>query len=75
MSFPLWLDLGGLRVIHACWHEPSMRDVEEALGANRSRSRDQFVRATDEERPAYEAIEVLLKGPEINLTGHGQPRY
>ncbi len=75
MSFPLWLDLGELRIIHACWHEPSMRVVEDALGANRFRSRDQFVRATAKDDPLYDAIEVLLKGPEINLTSHGQPWY
>jgi calcineurin-like phosphoesterase family protein len=29
---PLWMDLGGLRVVHACWHEPSMRAIEPLLG-------------------------------------------
>ena len=75
MTFPLWLDLGGIRVIHACWHEPSMRIVEEALGENRFSSRDQFVRATTKGDSLYEAIEVLLKGPEIDLAKHGQPPY
>jgi hypothetical protein len=70
-SLPLWLDLGGLRVVHACWHEPSMRVVEDALGSNRFTSRDQFVQATTEGHPLYEAIEVLLKGPEVDLRGHG----
>ncbi|MBJ7341837.1 metallophosphoesterase [Mycolicibacterium sp.] len=75
MTFPLWLDLGGIRVIHACWHEPSMRVVEDALGSDRFSSRDQFVRATTKGDSLYEAIEVLLKGPEIDLAGHGQPPY
>jgi hypothetical protein len=75
MSFPLWLDLGGIRVVHACWHEPSMRVVEKALGSDRFTSRDQFVRATTKGDSLYEAIEVLLKGPEIDLADHGQPSY
>jgi hypothetical protein len=75
MTLPLWLDLGEIRVIHACWHEPSMRVVEAALGSNRFASRDQFVAATTKGDPLYEAIEVLLKGPEIDLAGHGLPRY
>jgi hypothetical protein len=75
MSFPLWLDLGGIRVVHACWHKPSMRVVEEALGSDRFTSRDQFVRATTEGDSLYEAIEVLLKGPEIDLASHGQPPF
>src|SRR6266403_2074384 len=24
-SLPIWLDLPGLRVVHACWHEPSRK--------------------------------------------------
>lgn len=74
-SMPLWLDLGGLRVVHACWHEPSMRIVEEALGSKRFSSIDQFARATSKADPLYEAIEVLLKGPEIGLPEFGQPAY
>lgn len=74
-TMPLWLDLGGIRVVHACWHEPSMRVVEEALGSNRFSSRDQFVRASDKRDPLYEAIEVLLKGPEIDLARHGLEPY
>jgi hypothetical protein len=30
-TIPMWLDLGGLRVVHACWHEPSMRKLEPHL--------------------------------------------
>ncbi|MEU0499045.1 metallophosphoesterase [Mycobacterium sp. NPDC006124] len=75
LTLPLWLDLGGLRVVHACWHEPSMRVVEGVLGSNRFSSREQFVDATTKGDPLYEAIEVLLKGPEIDLVGHGQPPY
>lgn len=75
MSFPLWLDLGDIRVIHACWHEPSMREVEATLGADRFSSREQFVRATKKGDPLYEAIEVLLKGPEIELGTHALPPY
>jgi hypothetical protein len=74
-TIPLWLDLGGLRIIHACWHEDSMRIVKEALGSNRFNAMDQFVRATTEGEPLYDAIEVLLKGPEISLAKHDQPPY
>ena len=30
-TFPMWLDLGGLRVVHACWDESSF----EVLGRRR----------------------------------------
>ena len=74
-TIPLWLDLGGLRIIHACWHEPSMRVVERELGSNRFNSMDQFVRAATKDEPLYDAVEVLLKGPELSLTDHGQLPY
>ena len=74
-SIPLWLDLGDVRVVHACWHEPSMRVAEEALGGNQFTSTGQLVRASTKGDPLYDAIEVLLKGPEISLATYGQLRY
>lgn len=75
MSLPLWLDLGEIRVIHACWHEPSMRVVEEALATNRFSTTEHLVRASDPNDPLFEAVEVLLKGPEVDLSRHGLPPY
>lgn len=74
-TLPLWLDLGDLRVVHACWHEPSMAVVRGALGSSRFTALEQFVRASTAGDPLYDAIEVLLKGPEISLVDHGQPAY
>jgi hypothetical protein len=33
-TLPLWVDLGGLRVVHACWHEASMEILRPLLGPN-----------------------------------------
>lgn len=74
-TFPLWLDLGDIRVVHACWNEESMRTVERELRGNRFTTVDQLVRASTKSNDLYAAIEVLLKGPEINLVGHGQPPF
>lgn len=68
---PLWLDLGGIRVVHACWHEASMA----ALGDDRISTDEQLVRASTKGDPIYEAVETLLKGPEISLVEHRQPPY
>lgn len=72
---PLWLDLGGLRVVHACWHERSIAVLEHALGGDHFKSVEQLVRASTPEDPVYVAVETLLKGPEISLTGHVQIPY
>lgn len=74
-TIPLWLDLGGLRVIHACWHEPSMKVVERELGSNRISADADFADASTKGHPLYEAIETLIKGPELSLTDHGQQPY
>jgi hypothetical protein len=71
-TLPLWLDLGGVRIIHACWHQPSIELVGRLLGSNRFNSMDQFVRASDKTDPLYGAVDALLKGPEISLVDHGQ---
>lgn len=72
---PLWLDLGGLRVVHACWHEQSIEVLREELGGDRFTSTDQLVRASTGGDALYVAVETILKGPEISLTAHGQAPY
>nr|WP_253861486.1 metallophosphoesterase [Mycobacterium asiaticum] len=74
-ALPLWLDLGDIRVVHACWHEESMKSIERQLGSGRFNHPDQFVRASTKGDPLYEAVEIVLKGPEISLTDHGQPAF
>jgi hypothetical protein len=75
-TLPFWLDLnGGVRVVHACWHEPSMRFVEAAL-ADEATSRDQFfIEAATKGNDLYEAVEILLKGPELELKTFGLPNF
>lgn len=68
-TVPLWLDLGGLRVVHACWHEPSMGVLRPLLNAHGGVT-DELVRQGTDKRgapPAYDAVEVVLKGPEVAL--------
>jgi hypothetical protein len=59
-SLPLWLDLDGLRIVHACWHPDSM----ETLGGS-TLSRSAITAASGD--PLHEAIEIILKGPEVHL--------
>jgi hypothetical protein len=75
-TWPLWLDLDeGVRVIHACWHEPSMRVVERALEASELTDDDIFVEAATKGTGLYNAVEVLLKGPELSLEQCGLPAF
>lgn len=72
---PLWLDLGDIRLVHACWHQGSIDFLERELGGNRLRSVDDLVRASTKGDPVYIAVETLLKGPEISLTEYKQEPY
>ena len=66
-SLPIWLDIPGLRAVHACWHEPSRKSLMPFL--------DEAGRFTDEGilesyrhgSDAHAAVEILLKGPEERL--------
>jgi len=66
-TMPLWLDVdhggGCLRVVHACWHERSMR----TLGGDAVLTPEVLAAAMRRNSPEYEAVEVLLKGPEADL--------
>ncbi|MGB3485875.1 MAG: metallophosphoesterase [Mycobacterium sp.] len=74
-TLPLWLDLGELRVVHACWHDATIRAVERDLGSNRFSTTEQWVRSADPGDPLYTDVELLLKGPELSLVDYGQPAY
>lgn len=74
-TLPLWLDFGDLRVVHACWHDGSMKTVEQQLGSHHFDAAHQFVDASSKGHELYEAVEVLLKGPEISLTARDLPPF
>ncbi|MBN8456820.1 MAG: metallophosphoesterase [Verrucomicrobia bacterium] len=66
-TLPLWLDLGGCRVVHACWHEPSMRHFPNGL------LDDAALRASAPDGEIRDALEILLKGPTLrSLKGVGE---
>lgn len=67
-TLPLWLDLGGLRVVHACWDQQSM-DVLKARGlaADQTLPESLILEAGTRGTDAYRALEVVCKGPEATL--------
>ena len=61
-TLPMWLDLGGLRVVHACWHEPSRKLLGSGL------AEDEIVSAA-KGTDLHDALEIVLKGPELYMGG------
>ena len=66
-TLPLWLDLDGLRVVHACWHEESMDVLRPLLGPNHTLTDEAVRRGSCSDDPVFAAIEVVCKGPEVPL--------
>ena len=78
LTLPLWLDLGELRVVHACWHQPSIDVIDRQLGGNSFKSLEDLIMAARSTKPAtplYKAIEVVLKGPELDLEKYGAKAF
>ncbi len=67
MTLPLWLELPGLRVVHACWHPGHMAMLAPLLSTTHCLTEDLVVAASRPHDPAFTAVEVLLKGLEIEL--------
>ena len=71
MTIPLWLDLGGLRIVHACWDPRSMVVIAELLASSESPANslteELVISSSRPDHRAYAAVETLLKGPEIPL--------
>ena len=68
-TLPLWLDLPGLRVVHACWHEESMEVLRPVLGQDHTVSHEAVLLGSQPGTPIFEALEVVSKGPELALPG------
>ncbi len=66
-TLPLWLDLGPLRLVHACWDTGSLDLARRALGDGGLMNHDFLVTAATRGTPAYDAVEILLKGKEVPL--------
>lgn len=65
-TLPLWLDLGALRVIHACW-DPHLISKVRAEVDGRHLSEEFLVAGSEPGTWQHEAIDSLLKGKEIDL--------
>ncbi len=65
-TLPIYLDLPELRVVHACWHEPSLSVLDDYASDGVLHS-DAWSAANTKGHELYDAIEVLCKGWEVPL--------
>jgi hypothetical protein len=67
LTLPLWLDLPGLRVVHACWHPKYMAHLEPILQPGNRLDLDLVEAASRRGSTTFDAVEAILKGPEVTL--------
>ena len=66
-TLPLWLDVGGLRVVHACWHQSFMDRLSPLMGPLQTLTNELILLGNQKDHWVYEAIETICKGPEVEL--------
>ncbi len=66
-TLPLWVETDDIRVVHACWHDGSRRALDNAVDAEGRLTPNGLTTALTRGTAAYQAIDVLLKGPEVRL--------
>lgn len=67
-TLPLWLELDeGLRVVHACWHAPSIEFLRPLLAPGARLTPELLEHGSRSGTPHYEALENVLKGYEAVL--------
>ncbi|MDG2131393.1 MAG: metallophosphoesterase [Fuerstiella sp.] len=66
-TLPPALDLGNLRVVHACWDPAGIGKINDALSSDGQFTPAFLKRATAPGTPLFEAVECVMKGPELAL--------
>lgn len=66
-TLPMWLELDGLRAIHACWDDRSIALIRQML-AGEQRITNEFLQlGCKPGMPVFSAVETVLKGKEAAL--------
>jgi hypothetical protein len=67
MTLPMWLELDGLRIVHACWHDESVSYLKDLVGPGNTLDLALLTDASEYGSLAFKHVEILLKGWELPL--------
>lgn len=70
MTIPMWLDLGDLRVVHACWGAADLEHLAPLAGPGNTLTEQLVADGSVPDHPSFVAVERILKGPEIHMDGY-----
>lgn len=68
-TLPMWLDLDGLRAVHACWDDQAMMMVAQACKDYGGITTEFLQSACRKGYPLFGPVEIILKGKEAKLPG------
>ena len=66
-TLPMWLNLDGLRAVHACWDERAMTMIEQGRKDHGGVTTTFLQSACKKGKPLFAPVEVVLKGKEAAL--------
>jgi hypothetical protein len=66
-TLPVWLQLDGLRVVHACWDERAMGEIADTHKGDGGATTEFLHSACRKGKPLFAPVEVILKGNEGKL--------
>lgn len=66
-TLPMWLELEGLRAVHACWDERSMSKISSGLEVHRILTPSFLQLACRPGKALFAPVEIVLKGKEAAL--------
>ncbi|MDG1732576.1 MAG: metallophosphoesterase [Thalassotalea sp.] len=66
-TLPIYLDLEHIRIVHACWHQYSIDELNNIINEDKTLPEDMYITASDENHPHYEYIENVVKALEEEL--------
>ncbi len=66
-TLPMWLELDGLRAVHACWDERSIAAIGQALKEQRHITAAVLQSGCKKGNALFAPVEIVLKGKEAKL--------
>lgn len=66
-TLPMWLDLDGLRAVHACWDDKSIAMIADAHQNHGGTTTEFLHPACRKGTPLFASVEIVLKGKEGKL--------
>ncbi len=66
LTLPLWLELDGFRLVHACWDDDAIATVAERRPDGRLQVED-LLEVSEKKTKFAQAVERLTSGPEVEL--------